>query len=286
MTKPNTTAAALIEITRGVTKRWAKQRKAEERHATARANRIYLMTRMREDTIKDVAYGVMEKAYLAASADDTLPAHARQIMYQARPLIQARTEKPLNDQYFCQQLLPNYIEEKRVAWNVVYDDRGHFAEPHTERVIGLGTLNVRQYLRGMHRPKLIEFGTRSCQGLHRWPRRVVRRRLVRGERGLSAAVRGCASRRTVRHRDHVDQGPVEHGRAHVWSTRSAAAAAFRFSCFTTSTNRVSPSSGRSSARPGDSASPTTTGWSTSVYGSPTSRRSGWNPKPRSIAATS
>jgi hypothetical protein len=29
---------------------------------------------------------------------------------------------------------------------VVYDDRGHFAEPHIKRVIGLGTLNVRGYL--------------------------------------------------------------------------------------------------------------------------------------------
>ena len=28
-------------------------------------------------------------------------------------------------------------------WDVVYDDRGHFTEPHTKRVIGLGTLNVR-----------------------------------------------------------------------------------------------------------------------------------------------
>ena len=29
---------------------------------------------------------------------------------------------------------------------MVYDDRGHFSEPHIKRVIGLGTLNVRAYL--------------------------------------------------------------------------------------------------------------------------------------------
>ena len=29
---------------------------------------------------------------------------------------------------------------------MVYDDRGHFMEPHTNRVVGLGTLNVRGYL--------------------------------------------------------------------------------------------------------------------------------------------
>jgi hypothetical protein len=104
MSKPKTTADALIGSVRSVTRNWAKQRKAEERHATAQANRIYRMSRWREDTIKDVAYTVMQEAYLKASANGTLPAHARQIMYQARPLIQVKTGKQLEDQYFCQQL--------------------------------------------------------------------------------------------------------------------------------------------------------------------------------------
>ena len=34
----------------------------------------------------------------------------------------------------------------RVAWNVVYDARGHFLEPHTEHEVPLGTLQVRDYL--------------------------------------------------------------------------------------------------------------------------------------------
>ena len=87
MSKAKTTADALIESVLSVTKNWAKQRKAEERHAAALNNRIYRMSRLREDTIKDLAYAVMEQAYLKASANGTLPAHARQIMYQARPLI-------------------------------------------------------------------------------------------------------------------------------------------------------------------------------------------------------
>jgi hypothetical protein len=156
MSKPKTTADALIGSVMSVTKNWAKQRKAEERHANAQANRIYRLSRWREETIKDIAYEVMEEAYLKASANGTLPAHARQIMYQARPLIQARTEKQLNDQYFCQQLLPNYMQERNVSWNVVYDDRGHFIEPHTETTIGLGTLSVRNYFNAMHPPRLVE----------------------------------------------------------------------------------------------------------------------------------
>ena len=33
-----------------------------------------------------------------------------------------------------------------VLHDVVYDERGHFIEPHGKRTIGLGTLNVRDYL--------------------------------------------------------------------------------------------------------------------------------------------
>ena len=35
-----------------------------------------------------------------------------------------------------------------VDWDIVYDDRGHFTEPHTEKSIGLGTIAVRNYLAG------------------------------------------------------------------------------------------------------------------------------------------
>jgi hypothetical protein len=62
----------------------------------------------------------------------------------------------LNDQYFCQQLLPDYMEEHHVDWDVTYDDRGHFSEPHSGRSIGLGTISVRDYLASIDAPKLEE----------------------------------------------------------------------------------------------------------------------------------
>jgi hypothetical protein len=92
----------------------------------------------------------MEKAYLKSSSNGTLPANARQVMYAARPEIQDRTGKPLDDTYFTQTLLPNYIEETGVDWDVVYDDRGHFREPHTGYKFGIGTLAVRRYLSSIH----------------------------------------------------------------------------------------------------------------------------------------
>ena len=144
---------AIIGAVQGVTKKWAKQRKAEERRASAEANRRIVMT-MRRYTIKDAAWDVMEEAYLKASGGGKLPAHARQVMYAARPAIQDRTGQSLSDQYFTQTLLPDYIEEYGVDWNIVYDARGHLTEPHTKCTIGLGTIGVRNYLHDECEPRI------------------------------------------------------------------------------------------------------------------------------------
>lgn len=143
-----------------VTKDWAKQRKAEERHASAEMNRSARLIRASDYyNFKSAAFEVMEEAYLKASANGTLPASARQVMYQARPFIQDKMGgQPLKDQYFCQQLLPDYMEEYDVDWDIVYDDRGHFFEPHTERSFGLGTISVRDYLANVEPPKFDEPG--------------------------------------------------------------------------------------------------------------------------------
>jgi hypothetical protein len=80
----------------------------------------------------------------------------------ARPLIQQRTGRQLDDQYFTQQLLPDYMRSFGVPWNVVFDDRGHFYEPHTDRSVGLGTLAVGEYLDCVRRPEFVEAGFASA----------------------------------------------------------------------------------------------------------------------------
>ncbi len=96
---------------------------------------------------------------MAASGGGTLPAMARQVFYQARPKIMAMTDdKELKYGYFSQKLLPDYIEEIGVDWNVVYDARGHFEEPHTNRRIGCGTIEVGNYLRAVKEPDIIPAG--------------------------------------------------------------------------------------------------------------------------------
>jgi hypothetical protein len=92
----------------------------------------------------------MVEAYMKASANNTLPANARQIMYAARPLILALTggECWKNSSYFTQHLLPDFIEENPALtadWDVVFDARGRLVEPHTRHRTDLGTLEVRKY---------------------------------------------------------------------------------------------------------------------------------------------
>ena len=53
------------------------------------------------------------EAYLKASGGGTLPVKPRQIMYAARGHIQQRTGKKLDDRYFCQTILPDFVAANR-----------------------------------------------------------------------------------------------------------------------------------------------------------------------------
>ena len=73
--KSQSPAAALTGLVEGVTAKWAKQRRAEERDATARARRDDRMIRWdRPVSLRKAAFQVMQDAYMAASANGTLPA--------------------------------------------------------------------------------------------------------------------------------------------------------------------------------------------------------------------
>jgi len=151
---------AADDIKKGLTKTLApftKQRKAEEKQASAGRWRTSRMTEARGEYQTEVANRVMRECYMKVSDNNKLPAHARQLFYVARPLIEGKTDRPLSYSYFSQTLVPNYIKAHTSEcrdWDVVYDDRGHFKEPHTKRVIGLGTLSVRDYLQKVRPLKL------------------------------------------------------------------------------------------------------------------------------------
>ena len=156
--RPRDMATDIIGLVRESTKKWTRTRKAEERTPSSRAYRMSRMTRERGISLKEAAAQIMEQAYLQVSGGGPhpLPANARQIMYAARPHIQKQTGRQLDDNYFTQTLLPDYIEENGVDWNVIYDARGHFSEPHDGETFGIGTLEVRNYLADFHHPKVTD----------------------------------------------------------------------------------------------------------------------------------
>jgi hypothetical protein len=154
--RPRNIANDMLDAIETATKKWTRQKKLEERHPGMVRYRVSRLTKEPRTTQKEAAWEIMEGAYMAASANDTLPAKARQIFYQARPKIMAMTDdKALDYGYFSQTLLPDYIEEHGVDWNVVYDARGHFEEPHTNRRIGCGTLEVDNYLAAIKQPGIV-----------------------------------------------------------------------------------------------------------------------------------
>jgi hypothetical protein len=145
---PWSVGAVIKELVEKVTKDWYAQRKREEKEASRRHERRDRLTSAKKASIKDAAWSVMEEAYLKASDDGKLPAKPRQIMYAARPGILTLTSKDaLDDAYFTQTLLVDYINangDRCADWDIVWDARGTFTEPHTGIEIPLGTLEVRQ----------------------------------------------------------------------------------------------------------------------------------------------
>jgi hypothetical protein len=154
--RPRNIANDILDAVETATSKWTRQKKSEEKHPGMIRYRVSRMTKEPRTTQKEAAGEVMEAAYMAASGNNTLPAMARQIYYQARPkIMQLTDDKQLAYGYFSQTLLPDYIEENGVDWNVVYDARGHFEEPHTNRCIGCGTIEVGNYLHAVKGPRII-----------------------------------------------------------------------------------------------------------------------------------
>ena len=153
--RPRNIANDILDAVETATSKWTRQKKSEERNPGMVRYRSSRLTKEPRTSQKEAAWEVMEEAYLAATGNNTLPAMARQIFYQARPKIMELTEdKHLAYGYFSQVLLPDYIEEHGVSWNVVYDARGHLEEPHTNRRIGVGTIEIGNYLHAMKDPEV------------------------------------------------------------------------------------------------------------------------------------
>jgi hypothetical protein len=181
---PTAITQALREGVQAVTKHWkALKRQADEADRVRVRDLEYWRKHQQRQylNVKEAAWQVMAQAYRLASDEGRLPANARQVMYAARPLIMALTNRnpPWKESaYFTQHLLPDFLEEHPTltsGWDVVFDARGHFLEPHTGQQFGLGTVEVRQYIRGWQKtiahlldPPELTHALQTCGPFHRY----------------------------------------------------------------------------------------------------------------------
>lgn len=155
MAMPAEMIDALKRCVQKTTSNWKKLKRDADKQDRVNQRRVeehWNRMKPRKASVKEAAYRLMRECYLLASDNGKLPANARQIMYVARPLIielSGKISPWKKSSHFTQKLLPDYIRDNPIEtadWDVVYDARGHFTEPHTGRSIALGTLNVRDYL--------------------------------------------------------------------------------------------------------------------------------------------
>jgi hypothetical protein len=139
-------AQAIIDLVTGVTAKWAKQRKAEEREQSRTLRRREVLTRDRSYrvTLKEAVFAVMEAGAAAASGGGRTRFPRRNLYYSVRKLIQDRTSEELTSGYF-ESLLRSWEEANGPLPGIYCDPRGYFVEPHTGNMVALGTRQVEGY---------------------------------------------------------------------------------------------------------------------------------------------
>jgi hypothetical protein len=98
---------AISKITKKVTKKWAKQRKAEERGDKSRQSRMYVYSDRTSHTW--VCDRILPGAYAHASGDGKYSVSKRQFYYACRDQFKNETAEELLYEYFANTLLVWYM---------------------------------------------------------------------------------------------------------------------------------------------------------------------------------
>src|ERR1700733_3709154 len=142
---PTMKTSDITNLVSKTTKKWAKQRKAEERSSRAASRRRHMYS----DRVcaTDVAHEILPGAYAHAAGPTGLHVSQRQLFYAARNQFLEETGRELDFKYFTAKILRKYLQRSDTQhWKITRDPRGNLREPHTDRTIPLGTLLVDDYL--------------------------------------------------------------------------------------------------------------------------------------------
>ena len=119
-----------------------KQREREIRSNRPRSYYVY-STRV---PFRQAVFAELPKAIDHATGGGKFRVSARTLFYAIRPLIQKYDiEGELEYGYFSQTLLTEYQRSHGKIRELYYDPRGMMREPHSDRMIMLGTLEVEGY---------------------------------------------------------------------------------------------------------------------------------------------
>ncbi|MDP9358215.1 MAG: ATP-binding protein, partial [Chloroflexota bacterium] len=144
---PTLTEAVTVALQRVTKVLWSegerRQKEARKAERTTRPQRD--ATKSRRVNLTEACYEVMEQAWAQATGNGTMPASARMVFYQIRPLVQRLTDATLTDSYFTQTVLPGYQRDVGKLPNIYYEPRGILHEPHSGRAVPLGTREVDDY---------------------------------------------------------------------------------------------------------------------------------------------
>jgi hypothetical protein len=141
-------AADLIAVTKAVTKKWAQQRKAEERGSKSWSSRAYVYSDRVYFT--DVAASILPAGYDHASGGGQYTVSKRQLFYAVREPFRERTGRALTYGYFADTLLVQYRNRhpETASWKITADPRGTLTIPNADHEVRVpcGTLAIDAHL--------------------------------------------------------------------------------------------------------------------------------------------
>ncbi len=138
---------AIEKCVLGVTEEYRKKRKREERDEAAHERRRRERQRRSKEpecSLKDAIRSMLPDAIHNASGGGVCDFSDRDFYYAARALIQKHTTRELSQRYF-DAVVDEWEQENGLIEGRLRDPRGFLMEPHTGRVIPLGTKAVDAY---------------------------------------------------------------------------------------------------------------------------------------------
>lgn len=123
----------------------AKRREKDARAQERREEERYRQNKEERWTVKEAVFHVLPEAIRKGTGSGKYPISARNLYYQVRPLIREIVDSDLRYNYFSQELLISYQEENGAIEKLYYDPRGILYEPHSGRMVSLGTREVERY---------------------------------------------------------------------------------------------------------------------------------------------